>query len=106
MAKKQTITIDDDLYKSLSDYCELNNLKINQYCNQLLRDSFMIDKYGDIPFGTFSQDDITETNNIDETNITDNITEDITEIKNIQIINSLVTDKTDNKTNTNKKRRL
>jgi hypothetical protein len=44
------ITIDDKLYRNISDYCEVNQLDFCVYINKLLKDSFMIDKYGDSPF--------------------------------------------------------
>lgn len=48
---KHYITIEDDLYEDIANYCKLNNLKINSYCCNLLRNEHNINKYGDIPFG-------------------------------------------------------
>ena len=46
-----SITITDDLYKDIKDYCELNNLKISNLCCDLLKKAMTELKYGDIPFG-------------------------------------------------------
>ena len=58
---KHYITIEDDLYEDIANYCKLNNLKINSYCCDLLRKEHNISKYGDIPFGIIGgNDDIVE----------------------------------------------
>lgn len=44
-----TVDIKDKLYKSISDYCKINHLVIKDYINDLLKKSFMIDKYGEQP---------------------------------------------------------
>ena len=43
------IEIKDKLYKDIESYCTLNELDINQYVNNLLKKSFMLDKYGERP---------------------------------------------------------
>lgn len=58
---KHYITIEDDLYEDIVNYCKLNNLKINSYCCNLLRKEHNMSKYGDIPFGIIGgNDDIVE----------------------------------------------
>ena len=44
------IEIKDKLYKDIESYCALNELNLNDYVNDLLKKSFMIDKYGERPF--------------------------------------------------------
>ena len=43
------VNINDGLYKQISDYCSLNNLKICHYVNELLDKAFKIDKFGAKP---------------------------------------------------------
>lgn len=45
------ISINDTLYNEIKEYCELNNINIPQFCNELLKKSLTELKYGDIPFG-------------------------------------------------------
>lgn len=49
--KSTRIKIDEKLYFSISEYCKINNLKIEDYVNSLLKKKFMVDKYGDRPAG-------------------------------------------------------
>jgi hypothetical protein len=52
---KHSIQIDDnELYRNISEYCKLNNLKINKFVTELLKKQFAIEMYGDIPFGIMS----------------------------------------------------
>ncbi len=44
-----SVTIKDELYAGIKEYCGLNNLKIGEYCNSLLEKAFLVDKYGDAP---------------------------------------------------------
>ena len=68
------ITIDDKLYRNISDYCEVNQLDFCIYVNKLLKDSFMIDKYGESPFAKALQqealimpnDDVQDAVNVEE----------------------------------------
>lgn len=49
---KHTIQITDDkLYNDIVEFCKINNKKINLFCQELLRIQFLIEKYGDTPFG-------------------------------------------------------
>ena len=43
------VTIKDKLYKEIFSYCELNNLDVNEFINDLLKKNFMIEKYGEKP---------------------------------------------------------
>lgn len=42
--------IDKKLHDEIKEYCKLNNLKITQFINTLLKRAFMIEKYGETPF--------------------------------------------------------
>lgn len=47
-----TIQIDDEkLYREITEYCRANGKKIGAFCTELLRREFLIEKYGDTPFG-------------------------------------------------------
>lgn len=61
---KHSIQIDDDkLFEEIVAYCKLNNLQIKMFCTDMLRKQFLIEKFGDIPFGTLYE-------NTDDKNIT------------------------------------
>ena len=50
----KNIQIDDnDLYRKISDYCKINDLKISKFVAEMLRKQFMIEQYGDTPFTTY-----------------------------------------------------
>ena len=50
----KNIQIDDnDLYRKISDYCKINDLKISKFVTEMLRRQFMIEQYGDTPFTTY-----------------------------------------------------
>ena len=53
--QKHTIRIDEDLYREIEEYCSLNSLKVSSLCNEMLRDSIAVKKYGDIPFGVVGE---------------------------------------------------
>lgn len=42
--------IDKKLYGDIKEYCNLNGLKTAEYVNSLLKNAFMLDKYGVSPF--------------------------------------------------------
>ena len=44
-----TVEIKDKLFKEITSYCEINNLEVEKYINDLLKKEFMIDKYGERP---------------------------------------------------------
>lgn len=48
--KKHNISVSENLYKDLKEYCELNSLKLNEFVESILKDAFMVEKYGDAPF--------------------------------------------------------
>lgn len=49
---KHLITITDEkLYKDIVEYCKLNNEKVNDFCQRILKEQLLIEKYGDTPFG-------------------------------------------------------
>lgn len=54
--EKHSILIDGNLYEELKKFCQLNNLKLTSYVDHLLRDAFMIDKYGDAPFVNYKKE--------------------------------------------------
>ena len=47
--------INEKLYKEIKEYCTLNELDVGKYINELLRDAFMKDKYGERPFISIKQ---------------------------------------------------
>lgn len=48
--KKHSVSINEELYNDIKEYCELNNLKIISFINNLLNNAFLTEKYGDAPF--------------------------------------------------------
>lgn len=55
-SEKHSILIDGNLYEELKKFCQLNNFKLTSYVDHLLRDAFMIDKYGDAPFVNYKKE--------------------------------------------------
>lgn len=53
MAK--TIAINEDLYNEMLEYCKLNKITIKDFSEKALKNSLMLEKYGDIPFGGFKE---------------------------------------------------
>lgn len=50
---KHSIQIDDDkLFEEIVSYCKLNKISIKMFCTDMLRKQFLIEKFGDVPFGT------------------------------------------------------
>ena len=41
--------INKKLLSDITSYCVLNNLDLEVYINKLLKDAFLIDKYGSVP---------------------------------------------------------
>jgi predicted CopG family antitoxin len=58
-----SITINEDLYNEIKEYCDLNGLKPSNLCNELLKKSLTELKYGDIPFGVIKSEHISEHKN-------------------------------------------
>lgn len=49
---KHSIQIDDDkLFEDIVSYCKLNKISIKMFCTDMLRKQFLIEKFGDVPFG-------------------------------------------------------
>lgn len=48
------IEINKLLIKDIKEYCSLNDLKLTDFINSLLKDAFMKEKYGDSPFDMIS----------------------------------------------------
>ena len=54
---KHFITItDENLYNDIVEYCKLNNEKINNFCQRILKEQLLIEKYGDTPFGNITHE--------------------------------------------------
>ena len=51
----KTVQIEDELYNDIKEYCKLNKLKIGSFINEILKKSFLVEKYGDTPFTNFSK---------------------------------------------------
>ena len=48
---KHFITItDENLYNDIVEYCKLNNEKVNNFCQRILKEKLLMEKYGDTPF--------------------------------------------------------
>lgn len=45
-----TIDIDKKLHNEIKEYCNLNNLKISEFVNDILKKALLNEKYGDAPF--------------------------------------------------------
>ena len=48
--EKKTITISERLHNDIAEYCKFNGLRISDFCEKLLSNGFMLEKYGDAPF--------------------------------------------------------
>ena len=56
---KHSIQIDDDkLFEDIVSYCKLNKISIKMFCTDMLRKQFLIEKFGDIPFGNFQDSSV------------------------------------------------
>lgn len=70
MAKHNIQITDSKLYESIVEYCKENGLKVSFLCTDMLRKQFLIEKFGDIPFGDFQDssvpyDDKSATSSVD-----------------------------------------
>jgi len=52
------ISINDDLYNEIKQYCDLNGRKPSALCNDLIKKALNELKYGDIPFGVIENEHI------------------------------------------------
>ena len=64
-----TITIKEKLYKDLKAYCELNEVEIDDLCNDAISKELVNQKYGDIPFGVIGKKEELPKTEIDEKEI-------------------------------------
>ena len=56
---KHSVQIDDDkLFEDIVSYCKLNKISIKMFCTDMLRKQFLIEKFGDIPFGNFQDSSV------------------------------------------------
>ena len=51
MAKHSIAITDERLYNDIVEYCRLNNEKISNFCQRVLKEQLLVEKYGDTPFG-------------------------------------------------------
>ena len=51
MAKHNIQINDSELYSRIVGYCKINGLKIGSFVTEMLRKQFMVEQYGDVPFG-------------------------------------------------------
>lgn len=51
MAKHSIVITDERLYNDIVEYCKLNNEKISNFCQRVLKEQLLVEKYGDMPFG-------------------------------------------------------
>ena len=58
MAKHSIQITDSKLYESIVEYCKENGLKVSFLCTDMLRKQFLIEKFGDIPFGNFQDNSV------------------------------------------------
>ena len=58
MAKHSIQITDNKLYESIVEYCKENGLKVSFLCTDMLRKQFLIEKFGDIPFGNFQDSSV------------------------------------------------
>lgn len=58
MAKHSIQITDSKLYESIVEYCKENGLKVSFLCTDMLRKQFLIEKFGDIPFGNFQDSSV------------------------------------------------
>jgi hypothetical protein len=47
------VEITDRTFEDLREYCKLNDLKIGQFADKLIREGLMIEMYGDVPFTNY-----------------------------------------------------
>jgi len=49
------VEISDKTYEDLKEFCNLNDLKIGQLADKLIREGLMIEMYGDVPFTNYKR---------------------------------------------------
>jgi len=50
---KHSIQINNELYSNILEFCKANNEKISVFCERILKDGLLREKYGDTPFATY-----------------------------------------------------
>lgn len=55
MGKHSVQITDDNFYNELYEYCKINGLKISSFVTDLLKKQFLIEQYGDTPFGKMEE---------------------------------------------------
>lgn len=48
---KHSVQINIKLYSDILEFCKANNEKISVFCERILKDGLLREKYGDTPFG-------------------------------------------------------
>jgi antitoxin component of RelBE/YafQ-DinJ toxin-antitoxin module len=54
--EKINVSIDKDLWSEIKDYAKENGLSPTKFANELLKKSFIYEKYGDTPFSSMKTD--------------------------------------------------
>lgn len=54
--EKINVSIDKDLWSEIKDYAKENGLNPTKFANELLKKSFIYEKYGDTPFSSMKTD--------------------------------------------------
>lgn len=73
---KHFITItDENLYNDIVEYCKLNNEKINIFCQRILKEQLLTEKYGDVPFGHIVDTEVSIEKVVNTKEIVDNISQ-------------------------------
>jgi hypothetical protein len=80
--KYRIMVLDKDLYGEISEYCILNGIKTRDFIHEILREAFLIKKYGDTPFAFIGQQQKKDTQisepGIQAIDISGNTTQEIT----------------------------
>lgn len=50
---KHSIQINNELYSDILEFCKANNEKISVFCERILKDGLLREKYGDTPFAIY-----------------------------------------------------
>ena len=102
---KHSITITDEiLYNDIVEYCKLNNEKISNFCQRVLKEQLLVEKYGNTPFGEITHKlelpsanpIVTDAKDVIQPYI-DNIVEESTKAINDKIIEKIKKDNTEKK---------
>lgn len=48
---KHSVQINNELYSDILEFCKANKEKISIFCERILKDGLLREKYGDTPFG-------------------------------------------------------